>query len=36
MSSSLTMLDLSANFLDEVPLNAFKTLKALEWLNLSK
>ena len=36
MSNSLTMLDLSGNFLDEIPFAAFKTLKLVEWLNLSK
>lgn len=36
MGDSLTVLDLSANFLDEIPLTAFKALKILEWLNLSK
>ncbi|CAG7730685.1 unnamed protein product [Allacma fusca] len=35
MSNSLSMLDLSGNFLDEIPFAAFKTLKLLEWLNLS-
>ncbi|ODM93457.1 Leucine-rich repeat-containing G-protein coupled receptor 5 [Orchesella cincta] len=35
MGNSLTVLDLSANFLDEIPFTAFKALKILEWLNLS-
>lgn len=36
MGNSLTVLDLSANLLDEIPFASFKTLKLLEWLNLSK
>lgn len=36
MSNTLTILDLSGNFLDEIPFPAFKSLKVLEWLNLSK
>lgn len=36
MANSLTVLDLSANFLDEIPFTAFKTLKVLEWLNLGR
>lgn len=36
MGNSLTVLDLSMNFLDEIPLAAFKNLKVLEWLNLNK
>lgn len=36
MGNSLTVLDISMNFLDEIPLMAFKNLKVLEWLNLNK
>ncbi len=34
MGNSLTVLDISMNYLEEIPFHSFKNLKALEWLNL--
>lgn len=36
MSSTLASLDLSYNEFTEVPLDALRDLKALNWLNLQK
>lgn len=36
MGNSLTVMDMSVNYLDEIPFPAFKSLKVLEWLNLNK
>lgn len=36
MGNSLTVLDISMNYFVEIPLNSFKNLKALEWLNLGR
>lgn len=34
MGNSLTVLDISMNYLDEIPFHSLKYLKSLEWLNL--